>query len=101
MEKEVDTLNEERKTIDRKLAMASKFNYTPVIETNKEDKADLEQRGKDLKEGRTITVATGNILLPTHQGQPSMVFHSTMFQPSLIRLAQSIFKVAKPTKRLM
>lgn len=67
MEKEVDNLNEERKTIDRKLAMASKFNYTPIIETNKEDTADLEQRGKDLKEGRTITVATGNILLPTHQ----------------------------------
>ena len=67
LDKEVDELTNERKAIEKKLAMRDKFNPANVIETNnKETQADLEARGKALKEGRTITVTADGVLLPEH-----------------------------------
>lgn len=66
-DKEVDELTNERKAIEKKLAMRGKFDVNAVIETNsKENQADLEARGKALKEGRTITVTADGVLLPEH-----------------------------------
>ena len=66
-DKEVDELTNERKAIEKKLAMRGKFDVNAVIETNsKENQADLEARGKALKEGRTVTVTADGVLLPEH-----------------------------------
>lgn len=67
-EGECDSLQEERNGITMKLALANKTEVKPfkVIETKSENKEELEKRGKDLKEGRTITVTTTGVLLPQH-----------------------------------
>ena len=66
-EKEVDGLNEERKTIASKMAIIGKTDVKPInVEKKSMDKDILEKRGTDLKERRTIVVASDEILLPNH-----------------------------------
>ena len=65
---EVDSLTNERKAIETKLAMRGKFDPAQVVETKSEETiAELEARGKAFKEGRTVTVTADGVLLPTHQ----------------------------------
>lgn len=68
MEKETDTLIQERELIDRKLAMKRKFDSAPMVETRTDNTSEeeIEARAKTLKEGRTITVTSSNVLLPAH-----------------------------------
>lgn len=67
MEAECDTLNEERAMIEKKMNLASKTEIKPVhIEMNSESNEMLEKRGEDLKNKRTITVSSDEILLPNH-----------------------------------
>lgn len=68
LDKECNTLQEERSLIDRKMAIASKADIKPLVldqrtDTNKET---LELRGKQLKESRIIQVSSEDILLPQH-----------------------------------
>ena len=67
-ETEVDSLQEERAMIEKKMNIASKSDYKPavVVEKNSKTNEELEARGKAIKEGRTITVASDEILLPEH-----------------------------------
>lgn len=66
-EAECDSLQDERKMIQHKLQIEEKSAINPLpVEAKKEDKALLEKRGKDIKEGRTITVASDEVLLPNH-----------------------------------
>ena len=67
-ETEVDKLQEERAMIEKKMNIASKSDYKPavVVETKSKSTEELEARGKAIKEGRTITVASDEILLPDH-----------------------------------
>ena len=66
-DKEVDELTNERKAIEKKLAMRGKFEVKDVIETKStEETAEMEARGKALKEGRTVTVTADGVLLPEH-----------------------------------
>ena len=67
-ETEVDKLQEERAMIEKKMNIASKSDYKPsvVVETKSKSNEELEARGKAIKEGRTITVASDEILLPDH-----------------------------------
>ena len=65
---EVDSLTNERKAIETKLAMRGKFDPAQVVEIKStEATAELEARGKALKEGRTVTVTANGVLLPEHQ----------------------------------
>ena len=67
LDKETDSLINERKTIEKKLAMRGKFDPAVVVETKStETNEELEARGKALKEGRTITVTADGVLLPNH-----------------------------------
>lgn len=68
LEKECDLLQEERAMIEKKMNIATKSEYKPtmVIESKGMNKDELEARGKAIKEGRTITVASEEILLPEH-----------------------------------
>lgn len=66
-EKEVDSLNEERKGIASKMAIIGKTEIKPVnVEKKSMDQGTLEKRGVDLKEKRTIVVSSDEILLPNH-----------------------------------
>ena len=66
-DKEVDELTNERKAIEKKLAMRGKFEVKDVIETKStEETAEMEARGQALKEGRTVTVTADGVLLPEH-----------------------------------
>ena len=67
-ETEVDKLQEERAMIEKKMNIASKSDYKPAVavETKSKSNEELEARGKAIKEGRTITVASDEILLPEH-----------------------------------
>ena len=66
-DQEVDELTNERKAIEKKLALRGKFDVADVIETKStETNEELEARGKALKEGRTVTVTADGVLLPTH-----------------------------------
>ena len=67
-ESEVDKLQEERAMVEKKMNIASKSEYKPavVVETKSKSNEELEARGKAIKEGRTITVASDEILLPDH-----------------------------------
>jgi HK97 family phage major capsid protein len=67
-ERECDSLQEERTMIEKKMNIASKSEVKPlqIIETKGMTTEELEKRGKDIKEGRTITVASDEILLPEH-----------------------------------
>ena len=67
LDKESDELINERKAIEKKLALRDKFDVNAVIETKStEATEDLEARGKALKEGRTVTVTADGVLLPQH-----------------------------------
>lgn len=67
LEKEVSSLQEERAMIEKKMSIASQTEVKVVtVETNSETKQELEQRGKDLRESRTVKVSSDGILLPTH-----------------------------------
>lgn len=67
LDKETDSLINERKAIEKKLAMRGKFDPAVVVETKStESNEELEARGKALKEGRTITVTADGVLLPEH-----------------------------------
>ena len=68
LEKETDTLNEERDLTEKKLVMKRKFDKSPMIQTRDDSQMieNMEKRGKDLKEGRTVTVTSSNVLLPSH-----------------------------------
>ena len=67
LDKETDSLINERKAIEKKLAMRGKFDPAVVVETKStETNEELEARGKALKEGRTITVTADGVLLPNH-----------------------------------
>lgn len=69
-ETEVDTLQEERTMIEKKMNIANKSEVKMVtVETNSLNKELLEKRGMDLKEKRTITVEADGILLPDHTAQ--------------------------------
>lgn len=67
-ESECDALQEERAVIEKKLNVATKTDFKPVVvaETKGKTTEELEARGKAIKEGRTITVASDEILLPEH-----------------------------------
>lgn len=66
-EKECDDLQNERSQIVAKLNIADKTIVKPiVVEKNSVDKTELEARAKSMREGRTITVAADEILLPNH-----------------------------------
>ncbi len=66
-ESECDTLQNERTMIQKKLQIETKSEVKPVVvETNSANKEMLEKRGKDIKEGRVIVVASDEILLPEH-----------------------------------
>lgn len=66
-ESECDALSEERNQIMAKMNIASKTEVKPFsVETKSESKEVLEKRGLDLKEKRTIVVASDEILLPKH-----------------------------------
>lgn len=67
LEKESDALISERSAIEKKLSMAKKIKITDILETKGANLEDKEARGKALKEGRSVTIATDGILLPVHQ----------------------------------
>lgn len=68
LEAEVDELNKEKDTIERKLAIQNKTKINPVIieRSNPVDKDQLETRGKNLRESRVVQVSSEEILLPEH-----------------------------------
>lgn len=67
MSKECDSLQEERKQLESKMNIMNKTEMKPFkIEENSMNKEMLEKRGVDLKEKRTITVSSDEILLPNH-----------------------------------
>ncbi len=79
-EDEIKKENEELLEEERK-KMTNKEVREVRIETAEERAAkvkEIEQRAKDLKEGRSVTVAASNILLPKHQ---SNELASYPFQP--------------------
>lgn len=66
-EKECDELQEERSLIEKKMNLETKTKVKTIqVETNSQNIEMLEKRGKDLKEKRTITVSSDDILLPSH-----------------------------------
>lgn len=66
-EGECDSLQNERTMIMKKLQIETKSEVKPMVaERNPVNTEALEKRGKDIKEGRTITVASDEILLPEH-----------------------------------
>ena len=68
LESECDALQEERAMIEKKMNIASKSEFKPSLmtETKGMNKEELEARGKAIKEGRTITVSSEEMLLPEH-----------------------------------
>lgn len=66
-EVECDGLQEERSLIEKKMNLENKTEVKSFqIEANSLNKEMLEKRGKDLKEKRTISVSSDEILLPIH-----------------------------------
>ena len=67
LEKECDALQNERSGLIAKLSIENKTEVKPfVAATRKDNKDELEKRGVDLKEKRTIVVSSDEILLPQH-----------------------------------
>jgi len=68
LDTETTTLQEERASIDKKMAIASKTEFKPIQVDNRQmfDKEKLETRGQSLKESRVIQVSSTEILLPDH-----------------------------------
>lgn len=68
MSTECDALQEERNQIEAKLLIAGKTEVKMLhVEQKSASNEDLEQRGKDFKEGRTIKVSSNDVLVPTYQ----------------------------------
>lgn len=85
LDEELRNLETEQTQIEKRAAMAAKINDAPVTKSNtdtdqrditgneteveqRENKnKEMEQRGKDLKENRSITVGSSTILLKAHQ----------------------------------
>lgn len=83
LDKELKSLDAEASEIERRGAMAASLAGAPaapavaaesptLVATMGENRAAVEaaaaeKRGKDLKEGRTVTIAASNIVLPAHQ----------------------------------
>lgn len=86
LEKELRELNEEKEGLEKRLAMIKEVEgiesgteevrslgtvsdiLSPGVEKRKVETVDHEKRGKDLKEGRSITVGSSQIVLPKHTG---------------------------------
>jgi HK97 family phage major capsid protein len=68
LDTETTTLQEERASIDKKMAIAFKTEFKPIQVDNRQmvDKEKLETRGQSLKESRVIQVSSSEILLPDH-----------------------------------
>ncbi len=68
LDTETTILQEERASIDKKMAIASKTEFKPIQVDNRQmvDKEKLETRGQSLKESRVIQVSSSEILLPDH-----------------------------------
>lgn len=67
LETECDTLQNERSMLQKKLQIETKSEVKPVMVEAKSDNTEaMEKRGKDIKEGRTITVGSDEILLPQY-----------------------------------
>lgn len=68
MDQECSTLQEERSTIERKLNIAGKVDFKPIVieAKGKVKDEELELRGKSLRENRTIQVSSEEILLPKY-----------------------------------
>ena len=67
MSKECDTLQEERKELEAKINIMEKTQMKAFkTEENGMNDEMLEKRGVDLKEKRTITVSSQEVLLPNH-----------------------------------
>jgi HK97 family phage major capsid protein len=68
LDTETTILQEERASIDKKMAIASKTEFKPIQVDNRQivDKEKLEIRGQSLKESRVIQVSSSEILLPDH-----------------------------------
>lgn len=69
MVKKADALDEERTMLNKKMSIENKaMIQSTMVEEKKDDtkKMELETRGKDLKESRTIKVSQDEILLPQH-----------------------------------
>ena len=67
-ETETNELQEERSVIDKKMSIATRTEFNPIVIENKSkvDSEKLEQRAKDMKESRVIQVSSSEILLPQH-----------------------------------
>ena len=67
MSKECDALQEERKEIEAKMNIMNKTEMKPFKAEEKGMNDEmLEKRGIDLKEKRTVTVSSQEVLLPNH-----------------------------------
>ncbi len=67
LEKECDALQNERSGLMAKLNIENKTEVKPFVTAERKDNKDeLEKRGVDLKEKRTIVVSSDEILLPQH-----------------------------------
>ena len=67
LDEEVSKLQEERAMIEKKMSVAKGSEIKLAsLENNAMNNEDLEKRGVDLKEKRTIKVSADEILLPTH-----------------------------------
>jgi HK97 family phage major capsid protein len=68
LETETTELQEERSVIDKKMSIASKTEFKPIVidNRNKVDKEKLEERAVAMKESRVIQVSSDEILLPEH-----------------------------------
>jgi len=92
LENEVSSLQEERAMIEKKMNLASQTEVKVVnVETNSETKEMLEQRGKDLRESRTVKVSSTGVLLPTHTANtiseyPFREFSSIVDRVNLVNL---------------
>ena len=66
LESETTTLQEERGMIDKKMSIATKTEFKPIIidKRTQIDKEKLELRGQQLREKRVIQVSSEEILLP-------------------------------------
>ena len=67
LDEEVSKLQEERAMIEKKMSIAKGSEVKLAsLENNAMNNEELEKRGVDLKEKRTIKVSADEILLPTH-----------------------------------
>lgn len=68
MSTECDALQEERTQIEAKLAIVNKSKIKMVnVEQKSASNEELETRGKDFKEGRTIKISSNAVLVPNYQ----------------------------------